>query len=384
MKRLPNLSAREKAVLAGFGLALAIALGMYTFLAWMGGGFPLHIREPQSRQLAVLIPRREGALEETTRQAVAWAIQHPFFQSEGPDLEVKIYPVGISPDAIAWTARRIANQPETVAFLGPLDLRQAVAVWNVAQGLPVFSTISTAPVGKDGLPQGLYRLPTPDDRQGEALAAFCTSQGWSRVVLITDSSAYAQRIAKRLASQISLADTLDIKKASLSESRLKNWKEQGIQALIWVAGAQGLSELSQWLSKLDWRPGVVATDLAISDALQQFGQHYPVYYTTPMFMLPEPAENIPGKETVGKVAHMPYAYETIQAVWAMVAAWQEVRPHRGRLSAALDQMAVADPWMGTFISFQHGLRVPEYIFVYRVTPGAMDWRQNPVVYQWVR
>ena len=224
MEKQSQLSDKERKTLIIYGLSFAAVIIAFFILDIVRKGFAPP--EPTSgvADLAILAPLSgpQAELGLALLNVVGNAVyRHPQdLTLEGFNVSVTGYDTGGTADGAANAALQTARNPNTVAIIGPLDARQAIAISEVLQGkgLSVITPSSTSPALPIGSIKGLYRIPAPDNMQGKAIVDFLLQQGLqSEVFLISGSSSnFANEVTnfkESFTNQIVTVDEIQIESA---------------------------------------------------------------------------------------------------------------------------------------------------------------------------
>ena len=400
MQRLPSLTKREKIILLIFILSGIAALMLYLGLGVLRNGLPGNAALPGMVEIAVLLPFEgdQAALRETISGIVRAAVGHlPAGIELGAIQQIAIteYDTKGTPDGAAEAARRAARNPATIAIIGPLDARQALAAAETLQGesLAVITSSSTAPTLTVEAYPGLYRVPAIDYLQGQAIVEFLDGSLARRdVFLIASASAYMQKILdafnQAARDRLRVVGALDLGQAASVEEITQQIIDSQANAIVFLGDLENFGSILGVLLKPEIDLPVVAPD-SINDPamLPLVGESIAMYYTSPilnMAGLPEEASLVDFREALGDHADDPFAYETTQAVWAVFAALSRQGEGRTPRQAVWDNLEeiTLGGLGGVPYAFRGGQWFPVVTYVYQVDSAAGVWSSNPLV-DWV-
>ena len=387
---LPAFSQRERRLLWLFVGGLLLMALLFAFLEWARAGFVTGGNDA-APQIAVLVPKGGvfHNIEETTREAVTLALSYPPLGGD-VTLSVRFYFIDTTPDSVAWAARRAAHRPGTVAIIGPLTTRQGIAAQSVAPDVPVISTLATStPSNGDA---DFWHVLASDTMQIQAIGAFLWQQGLQKTFWVVDSSAYARKMLT-FVEQSSGGDVnvWHLEETPLNGSAAADFihrlEDTQTQAVVYLGAPEGLASLVNTLAAHEKTWAVVTTDAALTDELQTLPSQVPLYYATSFVLLSgikqSPQEVKAWRSTMGALASAPYALETLQATWAVMAAVGGGPPTRNTVRANLSSVRVLDPLNGERFFHEQWL-LPARVAIYQADHQQPRWNDNPLVYLWER
>ena len=400
MQRLPSLTRREKIILLIYILSGIAVLALYFGLGILRDGLPVWAVPEGQVEIAVLMPFEgdQAVLREVVLGSVRRAVNNLPADIELASIQqiaITEYDTQGTTDGAAEAARLAARNPATVAIIGPLDARQALASAETLQGenlavITPFSTAHTLPV--ETFP-GLYRIPATDYLQGQAIVEFLDGNLERRdVYLIASANTYIQTVldAFNLAAQdrLRVVGTLDLSQAPPAEEITQQIVDSQANAIVFLGSLKSMGSVLGVLLSPEIDMPVVACDSVNDPALLPLvDETIEMYYTSPILnlaVLPDEASLADYRDALGENAGNPFAYETTQAVWAVFSALSlqgEGQTPREAVWSNLERITLGGLG-GVTYAFWDGQWFPVVTYVYQVDPAAGDWSANPVV-DWV-
>ena len=237
---------------------------------------------------------------------------------------VKVRIVPYDTHGMAWGAASAAfkavRREETIAIVGPLNTRSAVAAATVSAPYHVVVVSPAASASTFPLMEGLYHVPPVDPVQGNALAYFLDSQGVDKVALVEDHSPYVESIKSNFyqsADHRGLKVSLIVSPTNPSSPKLPpDWesrvKKSKAQAIVVLGTSKLLKEVCLGLGSMKDLL-VVSTDAAYSSDLLPISCNVPVYITSTL-VDPGALRNVPGADKVLHGQYHLFVVESVQAV----------------------------------------------------------------------
>jgi ABC-type branched-subunit amino acid transport system substrate-binding protein len=230
MQKYPTLSSRERVILTLYGLGALLVLVLYLFLGWLRDTPTVQAADPGAAEIAVLVPLKgtQAQLGQSVLNVVqkTLATRYEELNLDGLRLSVQAYDTGSTPDQAATAARRAARNGNTVAIIGPLDTRQILAALESMEGndLVLVSPSSNAPFLPPGRYPNLFRIPSVDTDQANAIVDFLVETGQldrKTVYLVTeqfetlDQKSFEENLADRF--EVIATTTLPAEELVISE-----------------------------------------------------------------------------------------------------------------------------------------------------------------------
>ncbi len=296
-----------------------------------------------------------------------------------------------TPDGAAKAARRAARKQATVAIIGPLDARQVLAAAETIQGrkLALITPASTAPALPVGNIPGLYRIPAPDNLQGQAIVEFLDDHLMRRnVFLFARANAYVQNILEvfnqAARDRLRVVGTLDLSQVTSTEEITRQVLDSEADVIVYLGGREDFDLLLGVLVAPDVDLPVVASDMVNDPSLPPLANEtLEVYYTSPILNMGDLPEDtlVSYQEALGEYSNRPFAFETVQAVWAVFAALEFQEKNQTPREAVWENLGRVrlDGLGGVSTAFWGGQWSPGVIYIYQIDPTQGDWSANPVV-----
>ena len=392
MNRPSVITPKERNILllclGGAALAFLLYFGLGIFVSRK----PVLAVPSGPAEIAVLCPASGGQAE--LCQGVQDVIRRTVENNPYDDIEIIVtaYDSGQSPDDTASAAARAAQNPNTVAIIGPLDARQVAAAADSASpyNLIVVSPSSTASTLNVPAFSNLYRIPAPDDLQGAAIVDVLTRNGTTDVFVIAEEIEFippilasfntASQNRLRVVGNLLLTDA-----ASISDAANQVQASQA-QAVVILGSASAAKAIVEGMAAISLHIPVIGTDALNTNAILPLpgSSEIPVLYTSPMLILPAAQDYSTNeyRQLLGDLSGKPFAYESAQAA-LMVISVLSVHMQSGTPRQAvydfLPQIQVSG-YGGYAYTFNQGQVTPQVIHVYIIDPQASDWLLNPIVY----
>jgi branched-chain amino acid transport system substrate-binding protein len=337
MHKWLRLLSKERTTVALYAVVAACLLALYVLLGLVRGGGSILAAPAKHAEVAVLVPL--SGPQAQLGHAVLNVAQR-IVASARPDLKVSGYDTQGTPEGAAQAASLAALEPTTIAVIGPLDARQVLAAAETLRGekLALITPASTAPVLKTSQYPGLYRIPSTDDAQGQAVASFLRqSLRRTQVFLIVESSsAYVQGVLHHfddaLAStpegQLRVARRLDVEEGTLPADLGRLIADSQASVVVHLGGARNAQAILKAMNAAGLHVPFVGIDAIDAPSLLATASNSAplldgVYYTSPILDLEaasDKASLASYRQALGPLASAPFAYETTQAAWLVMAA----------------------------------------------------------------
>ncbi|MCU0485833.1 MAG: ABC transporter substrate-binding protein [Anaerolineales bacterium] len=399
MSKTPILTTRERKTLFIYFLSVVVVALLWVGIGWVKDGLPREA-DPNLANIAVLAPLSgpQAELGNGMLEVVRQALRNVPGKLNQTTLGITVtgYDTRGTTQGAASAAARAAADPDTVAIIGPLDVRHGLAVFETVRGMniPVLLPASTAPgLASEGQTTRLYQLPAQDQGQAKLIIDFL----YDAKILKTDlpENNYVFLLVENL-DAAGLRSEFDSAFAAMPEERLRfvgavsftaqtvpvdlgqQIKDSGAKAVILIGGADSAFNVLQQMNQVEVTIPLVGLGLMYDPAIAAAIQDVPVYILSSfldMGIIPEQLTDIDYASVLGEYASKPYAFETLQATWCVVQALPE------RLRAGVD--ARQEVWLrigSTWLAFPNSstsldLSVPR-VYVYQ---AFSDWGLNKLV-----
>ncbi|MBN1887320.1 MAG: ABC transporter substrate-binding protein [Thermoflexales bacterium] len=335
MHKWLRLLSQERTTVALYVVVAACLLALYLLLGLVRGGGSIMAAPVKHVEVAVLVPL--SGPQAPLGHSVLSVVQR-VTASSMPDLKVTSYDTRGTPEGAAQAASLAALEPATIAVIGPLDARQVLAAAETLRGdkLALITPASTAPVLKTSQYPGLYRIPSTDDAQGQAVASFLRqSLHRTQIFLIAESSsASVQGVLRRFddalantpEGQLRIARRLDVEEGRLPADLGRLVADSQADVVVYLGGTRNAQAILKAMNAAGLQVplvGIDAMDVPSLSVTASSSAAHGIYYTSPILDLtaaPEETALASYRQALGSLANAPFAYETAQAVWLVTGA----------------------------------------------------------------
>ncbi|NMB86759.1 MAG: amino acid ABC transporter substrate-binding protein [Chloroflexi bacterium] len=319
------ISPKEKKSLTIFSLVFIFSLALIGLLGAAKDGF-MNIQQQTDRaEIAVLAPLAKGEYGQGIVEVASIALANRLSNSnefEGKKIVIRAYNSGTTPGSAATAAFWIAQNPNVVAIVGPLNARQVQAVAETVKDkkIPILIPASTAPIDLNDFPN-VYRLLKTDDYEGPAMASFLESRKDKVIFVVGEPTFYVARLLDRFNPELgpfTVKGTGDFSKES-AQIIVERMKDQDLDMVIYFGGPQKAIALLEEMGKNKLNIPILGPDtLYDTEFTSNYKGENAVYFVSPILYLqaiPDDMLDPIYKTVLDTNMDSPYAFETTQAVW---------------------------------------------------------------------
>jgi len=386
MDKQPQLSRHDLLIIFAYGGAILATIVLFYLIGILRNGISLPAIDAHHIEIAILIPQTgaQAALGKNIEQVAKKSLD--FYRKNNPnknwDITLTTYDAGNNAHSAALAAQLAAQNMATVAIVGPINARQVIAAAVITQDkqIAIISPASTASVLDLTKFRNVYRIPAPDQYQGDAIVEYLSAQRKKNVFLIGEPGKYSDLILDRFKQaakdRIKISGTAALN-TGVPPDLAQNLSSSKTDVIVFIGSSKYFSEIMNIAKTASASTPIIGVDAINEDKIaRKLTGTEQVFFTSSILNKGDGTSQLPEdyKKTLGNLAGQPYTYETSQAIWAILASLDQAGQNssaRIEIQQTLNSILLPGE-SGGRITFNGRQMQPAYVYVYslRSSPGS--------------